>query len=122
MLTQRILALRFGLGWALCGAVRRLYATWAHDAATLICPMDWDQGVRVNVVGGTAPWAARGGSLRLVAAGGHLRLALTRLARAGLGLALAAHAGRLIALAAPRLRENTVLLDFSGESLQRDFK
>lgn len=59
---------------------------------------------------------------RLVAARRHLRLALARLARARLGLALAAHARRLVALAATRLREDAILLDFTGESLQRDFK
>lgn len=58
----------------------------------------------------------------LVAARRHLRLALAGLAGARLGLALAAHAGRLVSLAATRLREDTVLLYFAGESLQCDFK
>jgi len=59
---------------------------------------------------------------RLVAASRHLRLALARLTSAGLSLALAAHAGRLIPLATTRLREDAVLLHFPGESLQCDFK
>ncbi len=59
---------------------------------------------------------------RLVAARSHLRLALASLTRARLCLALAAHAGWLIALAPTRLGEDAVLLDFTGESLQRDFK
>ena len=62
------------------------------------------------------------GSWRLEAARRDLRLALARLTGAGLGLALAAHAGRLIPLATTRLREDAVLLHFSGESLQCDFK
>ncbi len=59
---------------------------------------------------------------RLVAARRHLCLALARLARARLSLALAAHARWLVALATTRLREDAVLLDFPGESLQCDFK
>lgn len=66
--------------------------------------------------------ASGAGGRWLVAARRHFCLALARFTSARLCLALAAHAGRLVTLATTRLREDAVLLDFTGESLQRDLK
>lgn len=66
--------------------------------------------------------AADGIRERLVASRGELRLPLARLARTRIGLPLALHTGRLIVLAAPGLRQHSILLDFAAETLQSDFE